>query len=346
MSNAFCLYPFVSSYTNLSGDCLFCCYGKKAIQPDEIDSLRTKIYNDEKIDHCSHCYDIEEAGLVSPRIEQNTLWLDTPEISEYIKNWTPGNTKISYYDIRYNNRCNLACIMCDARSSSLIAKEFNIENPKYANTFDDDALINATQIYIAGGEPLITKECLQLLTKIGASDIQPNVIINTNLTRVDTKLLDIFKHLKNLLLVVSVDGYGRVNEYHRHPLNWNVFTENLDKIKDANIAIRFNTVVDAISVINVHKLLSLTDQVDSWKLEIIRSPDVLQLSNVPKHHKDEFSQNVKKLFDTRFNNNDIINKILDDINSKGDPEALAKFIYATDSRKGINHKNYLDISID
>jgi len=226
--------------------------------------------------------------------------------------------------------------MCDARSSSLIAKEFNIENPKYANTFDDDALINATQIYIAGGEPLITKECLQLLTKIGASDIQPNVIINTNLTRVDTKLLDIFKHLKNLLLVVSVDGYGRVNEYHRHPLNWNVFTENLDKIKDANIAIRFNTVVDAISVINVHKLLSLTDQVDSWKLEIIRSPDVLQLSNVPKHHKDEFSQNVKKLFDTRFNNNDIINKILDDINSKGDPEALAKFIYATDSRKGIN----------
>ena len=78
-----------------------------------------------------------------------------------------------------------------------------------------------------------------------------------------------------------MDGYGKVNEYHRYPLKWDKFIRNLDRLHETGLRTEFNTVIDAVSIFGLGGLLELEHYVTRWDLVILTRPIALRLENLP-----------------------------------------------------------------
>jgi MoaA/NifB/PqqE/SkfB family radical SAM enzyme len=351
-SETFCVMPFIGRFQNLNGTSHFCCYGTTPIDfdSDEANRLRQKVYNGEKIGHCHHCYNLESKNIVSARIVENAMWMKDPEIIEYLNNWNKDNTNIYFYDIRYDNKCNLACIMCNPMNSSLWEKELGIESPKHKLKFKIEDALKSKRILMAGGEPLIIDDCIELLHKVSEMDVQPEVIIITNLTRINDNIKGYLKKIKNLTLAISIDAYGKVNEYHRWPLKWDKLVENIKWVRTLGCNIQFNTVVDAISIFSVDRLIEIEDLFDSWSLLILTKPSALQVSNLPEHIKQDILKRFENIKRSKFyNTNEKFTSEVDGIANKlmmhGNTELLINYITEIDNRRNLNHADYLGVNL-
>lgn len=353
-NGSFCVLPFIETFQNLNGKNYLCC--ESTIPIDSIDSketteLRNKIYHGEKIDHCNNCYRLEQNNTISPRQRESIRWLKDPEVKDYVDRWSPENKlKTFYYDLRFDNKCNLACIPCNPTDSSLWAKELKIEVIKHPLNFDIDQCTNAKKIYLAGGEPLIVDKFIDLISKIANSNHQPELVINTNLTKVNNSLKTLLSKIRNLCLTVSVDAYGSVNEYHRWPMAWSKFLRNLEWAAGIGCTIRFNSVVDAVTVLNIHRLQEIEHYADQWNLSILSVPLALQINNLPQSVKLQVLTNFSNIEKSRFYQTDPIFKtavenIKTQIMQPGDHALLSEYLSSIDQRRGIDHINYLGIKL-
>lgn len=354
-NGAFCALPFVSAFQHLNGNQYLCCHSEIAIDStssDATNELRKKIWAGEKIPHCVNCYNFENKKALSERLRATVQLMKDPEIKEYINTWTPDTpNKIYFYDIRLDNKCNLACISCEPVASSLWAKELGLGSPENTYKFNFDDCVNAKKIYLAGGEPLIIDQYIDLITRISKNDQQPELVINTNLTRVNDDLKNVLSKIKNLTLTVSVDAFGSVNEYHRWPIKWSKFVDNLNWVRDnLKCTVQFNTVVDAVSIVNIHQLIEIEHLIDLWNLSILIDPQALLVNNLPEHLKSTVSSNFEKIKQSRFYSQDVVFKskvdaVLTQINTPGDSFMLGGYINSIDQRRALNHENYLGVKL-
>jgi MoaA/NifB/PqqE/SkfB family radical SAM enzyme len=353
-NTAFCVLPFIEQFQNINGKKYFCCYSYTAI--DHVNSassqeLRKKIWNGEKIDHCKNCYAQEEQNILSPRLLESTRWLKDPEVKNYIDNWNDTtDLQTFFYDLRFDNKCNLACISCNPENSSLWARELNIVTAEQQLDTNLDEWINAKKIYLAGGEPLVIDKFIQLIQKVSELSVQPELVINTNLTNVTDQLKQILSKIKNLTLVISVDAHGKVNEYHRWPLKWSKFLQNLQSMKDLDCTIQFNTVVDAVTVLNIHDLVMLEEFADQWNLTVLNSPEALLVNNLPDIYKFDVKENFCKIKQSKFYKKNPIFKtrvdnVIQLIMQKGDDFLLSGYIKQIDQRRNIDHRDYLGMDL-
>ena len=140
--------------------------------------------------------------------------------------------KYDKLDISFGNTCNLDCVMCNPYFSSTwyqtyknnnAIKQFldnhnskNIIEPKLLDYDQIDEILKITphtrNIIIKGGEPLYDKRCFYFLEKL--SILNPNVGLHivTNLTVLNIELI---KKFKNINLLISVDGIGKIYEWIR-----------------------------------------------------------------------------------------------------------------------------------
>ena len=197
---------------------------------------------------CKTCKEMEEQGNQSMR----TIW-NTTFKHHFVETKLPTNTtvdpkNVQYLDLTFSNKCNSKCMTCSSSLSNLwgeewesiwgddakftggISKTLTKEN-NYLKTFIDhktvDHLIetypNVKRIAFVGGEPTIHEDglrmCEELIRLDRAKDIDLSYV--TNLTNLDDRLLDIWQQFKSINLSVSIDGYGKVNEYIRYPIKWN-----------------------------------------------------------------------------------------------------------------------------
>lgn len=238
------------------------------IQTDEV-FVRTKEYNEKDnilgCDFCFHCSELEGMGVASMR-QRNT-----------------ENMKV-FLSIAFSNTCNLDCVMCGSEYSS---KWYSLyKNNKEVNKFygpDSPGSIlphslsyeqvdevlklipSIEEVIIKGGEPLVDPKVLYFLEKI--VDIKPNIIISmvSNLTVLNLKLLNKFK---NLNLMVSIDGIGKVYEWIRGtdfgPVNENImqFAKQGGKVK----------VQPTLSAYNVEHMQELYDYYQDKNIRIQTTP--------------------------------------------------------------------------
>ena len=350
-SKTFCILPWIEKFQNLDGLNYLCCNSNVPIQPDEIDSIRSKILNQQKVPHCESCYKLDQQRVVSPRLQESSRWLKDPVVKLLVEQWQPGDPESTFfYDLRFDNKCNLACICCDPTASSLWARELGVKIQSQSIRFAKDDMIKSKKIYMAGGEPLIIDQFIELLDHISTQEQQPEIVINTNLSRVDPAMQKILQQIKNLTLVVSVDAFGSVNEYHRWPMKWNKFINNLSWAKDIGCTVQFNTVIDAISVTNVADLVDIEQYCDQWNLTILTSPTSLHVSNLPSEVKLDVKNHWQKIKTSKFFNTDItfksrVNYITDLIDQPGDCTALNNYIAQLDKRRNITYKDFLPITL-
>jgi len=362
LNDSFCILPFVQRFITYKLNYI-CCVSDIPLD-DSLHNIKRKMYNGEKIPQCAGCYNNEQHNITSTRIKETTQWVTQyPEILNKIHNWYHNNTPLNtyYYDIRYSNKCNLGCISCRPTASSFKAKELRMFEEYDIISKNDTDLISTidlsstAKIYLAGGEPLIIDECLKIINDIASlpTEYQPELIINTNLSRINSRTMDNFAKIAKLTIVISVDAYGTINEYHRWPLSWDKFMYNLHRIKTLDAYLMFNTVIDAVSVINCSKIRLLEDNIDKWNLSIINDKHSapLFIENIPPQHKTYVSCIFSEIKKSKFFSNDTefrksVDTVLNKISSSGDYGKLYNFIKKNDNLRNIKYYDYINLSLE
>lgn len=204
---------------------------------------QTNIINNAPAVGCHTCYDLEHNkkgfNIISDRIfyirEFKKISLDT---------YRSDNFDLQTIDVRWTNLCNFSCVYCGPIFSSKWANELNVQinTPSEEHLANFRAYIykharNLKHVYLAGGEPLLMKENLELLKELNP-DV--NLRINTNLSKVDTGVFDAVCKFKNVHWTVSVETIEEEFEYIRFGSRWSDFLDNLNTIRKLDHKISFN----------------------------------------------------------------------------------------------------------
>lgn len=251
---------------------------------------------------CIRCKTEEEANQRSHR--KDTIGECSKLTEEFVKGCTQedgtldtNKSPVVDYDIRFGNKCNLKCRMCGPSDSDFWYKDYVT---LYGNTFHDaDNLItiennnsrfaatgsnykwfesdnfktqlsskmhNIQKMYLVGGEPLLIKEHFVFLQQCIDADVAQNISLdyNTNLTKITQRTIDLWKHFKKVHVGASIDGFGKVLEYQRHPVKWSQINKTLHTLNDVarenkNIKVSLSTTVSVYNVCHIPEFLE-------WKL--------------------------------------------------------------------------------
>lgn len=195
---------------------------------------------------CYTCYELENNkkrfDIISDRVfylkELKTVPLDTYKV---------GNHQLNAIDVRWTNLCNFACVYCSSDFSSRWAEEMQIKIDKPTDAqlekFKEYIFNHAStlkHVYLAGGEPLLMKQNLELLELLYIENPNVNLRINTNLSKVDTKVFDQICKFKNVHWTVSVESIETEFEYIRFGASWQDFVSNLKIIQQLDHKVSFN----------------------------------------------------------------------------------------------------------
>jgi pyruvate-formate lyase-activating enzyme len=212
---------------------------------------------------CTRCQQEEAAGLNSRRHYELERWSMR---SQDVIPWTSSDgeldiqqSPIRYYDLRFGNTCNLKCRMCGPTDSSAWLEDWEpltqqrffkdthgtIEIKEKQGRFFTTAydwhtsesfwkqlesnLDQIHHIYMAGGEPLMIKRHYDFLEKCVQRQLSQNITLeyNTNMTQLPPKVLHLWSQFKSVWVGASIDGFGKVAEYQRHPSKWEQVYQNL-----------------------------------------------------------------------------------------------------------------------
>lgn len=196
--------------------------------------------------NCYTCYDLERNktgfNIISDRVFYIRELKHTP-----LDTYKVGNHKLETIDVRWNNLCNFACVYCSPEFSSRWANELSIQPAQPSQDQIDnfkkyifDHASNLKHVYLAGGEPLLMKENLELLEILKTTNPDVNVRVNTNLSKVDTRVFEEVCKFKNVHWTISVETIEQEFEYIRYGGAWKDFVENLSTIQQLNHKVSFN----------------------------------------------------------------------------------------------------------
>jgi len=345
-------------------------------------------------EECGRCKSEEENNLVSRRSYENEQWLTN---IEYIKENTDLDGGIDldkfpvvYYDLRFGNFCNLKCRMCGPTDSNAWyedwmqltnSDEFNdtsgkmkiiktnkglevstfnwVDNEKFWETLESN-IKNIEHVYFAGGEPMLIERHYDFLERCITADKSKNITIeyNTNMSTLPNRVLNLWKHFKQVRIGASVDGMGNVVEYQRHPAKWEKILKNL-KVVDQLSSNVISWIAFTVTVYNVNhmidfmkwklsqsnfKKINSTDRRPIITYHVAHHPKHLNIRVLPDEYKKELTQKFKDFVqwtkDNSFNNHvirhatEISNGVTNYMNSES--------YYETHWQEFINYTNKLD----
>lgn len=304
----FCPIPWTGFQYNSNGDVLNCIRSQRPIgnlkdnSIHEIlaDNIVTKqnMLNNKPGQGCSVCYDLEKDknsfDIISDRIfylkELRDVPMDTYD--------DVNNFDLHKIDIRWSNSCNFGCVYCGPDYSSKWAKELEIkvldtpkERVEELKQYVFDNAHKLKHVYLAGGEPLLMKENIELLTILQEKNPNVNVRVNTNLSKTGTPVFDKICEFRNVHWTVSVETLNEEFEYIRHGGKWIDFLENLDRITNLDHKITFNMLW---FVLNYRSIFDCVDYLkdqgyhnNSFVIGPILGPDWLDVRNLPNTVTDD-----------------------------------------------------------
>lgn len=256
---------------------------------DTKNSLNQQLITQAKpVSGCQPCYHLERGktghNIISDRIfYMRELKRIPPET------YQTENFDLQTIDVRWTNLCNFACVYCGPHYSSRWANELNAEittpTAEQHQQFKHYVLEQAPKlkhVYLAGGEPLLMKENLELLDKL---DPEVNIRVNTNLSKTDTQVFERICKFKNVHWTVSVESMNQEFEYIRYGGNWQDFQNNLNHIQGLEHRITFNMiwfVLNPFSIFDcIDWLLNKGFHANSFVAGALLSPEYLNIRHLP-----------------------------------------------------------------
>jgi organic radical activating enzyme len=278
-----CTVPFTKLFVLTDGTYRDCCAsfpetlsrpGESVVDwwnSDQLAGIRKSMWSTEFPLACQNCEAQEHIHNSSFRLSASKE-IDT--LAEHYK--TPDT-----WHIMFGNKCNLACWICDEKSSSLIAHHkqridilpVNFVNPNdeftrkwpdlKANILDSYNHHDTVRICILGGEPIYNKDVIEFLEYLIAQGLSNRTILEftTNGTILGKTLLKLFdrSQWKYICIFVSVDAIGPVAEWIRYGSNWSAIADNIMHYRDT---VNYVEIQTTLSILN---LMALPDVVDFCK---------------------------------------------------------------------------------
>jgi len=261
-------------------------------------NVRKQMINGEIPPSCAKCFKEEAAGHNSKRMWETRYWSQRVDVDRLLEN-TPDDGEVppelTYIDLRFGTKCQLACVMCSPHDSSGWVKDWSAIHPQIQNEtlkentmWRDKGSINGSsynwhkqnptfwqqfyeqipnmqQIYFAGGESLIIEEHYKILEECIRQGHAKNLELRYNSNGVEWRedLFDLWREFKLVRFHYSVDSIHAMNDYIRYPSEWKRTEEVfhiLDKETSNNVEI---TVACAVQALNIYYLPDFI----KWKLE-------------------------------------------------------------------------------
>jgi sulfatase maturation enzyme AslB (radical SAM superfamily) len=190
-----------------------------------------------------------------------------------IQTGTAWEVPISF-DLRMNNLCNLSCRMCGPEASSQIVKEAK-KHPELwpgevpmrefnAQEIIDNAA-NIADLKLLGGETTVQPEAKAMLKKlIEVGNTNLKLHITTNGTNMNAEFYDMLKQFKDVIMVVSIDSWGKHHEYIRGPAtHFPTIWKNLHKLSTLWPNKDNVTIQQTITILNIFDFWLLDKNNDS-----------------------------------------------------------------------------------
>jgi organic radical activating enzyme len=195
---------------------------------------------------------------------------------------------IRYLDLRLGHTCNLKCVMCSPHDSSRwlqdydkliektksiqVLKQVGFDKKTFNNTWYEkpefwndvfEQIPNITQLYFAGGEPLMIKEHRRFLDEIIKRGYAKNISLryNSNGIFVNEDIINVWSHFKQVRYAFSIDATLERNNYIRYPTDWSDIESSLHLMDNAPDNIHC-AIACAVQVFNVKHIIDFA----KWKL--------------------------------------------------------------------------------
>jgi radical SAM protein with 4Fe4S-binding SPASM domain len=310
--SVYCNSPWTSIFLEPNGDVRSCCAGKwkygnindatieEILTNPKIAELKQEILDGKIPDYCSVCeYTEKKTG----RSQRN-----------YFTNFELADTDITKFDlqsldIRWSNLCNLACNYCDYKYSSEWQKFNKIPIGTTKNSNHDSLLKyivdnknKISRIILAGGEPLLQKQNIDLLETLDDS-VTIELITNLSFKLEGTKVYELLKQRSKVSWALSFDNTNDMYDYTRHKASWSQFFENLKLLKrDApkKHEIRFFPVFCIYSIDTIKEYMQLAREHTgrtfvNW--QPLADPNQLNIFNFSKPVREYAKAKIKELLD-------------------------------------------------
>lgn len=239
-NNHLCPAAWTSVYVSPSGRLENCCLSKNALGPiadvEDVDSfyktgknlqIQEKMIANQPVRGCEVCNNNNDWNYKKSFIQKY------PNLD-----YKPGEFDFKFFDIRWSNACNLACMYCTPEFSSTWAHEVKDHSNMSKTTtnalldYTLENIENLDYVYLAGGEPLMMKENEIFLAELAEKNPNCEVLVNSNISMVGkTKIYDSLKKMTNVRWLVSMETMDDQFEYVRYPANWKTTKENLFTLK-------------------------------------------------------------------------------------------------------------------
>lgn len=283
------------NHTNLrSGDKIYpCCRFKKPIQSfdgnvsrilhsDEYQKLRTQDVS--TMPECAKCMHEESNGKESLRQQFN-------------KEYTQDKIELKYFEVGFDNICDLACDGCWSEWSHTWAlkekpnaslKEVIVSTKDLHST---PSSIN--KVVFLGGEPLMTNRHRRFLESFDSLDNLEVEYFTNGMHELQEADYSILGQCKRVHFTVSIDGYRDLNEKVRSNSKWDKVLNTLNTIAD-----RFNyTIHTTIHKNNWHglpKLAEFTKKYANWTTNVLTFPQKLDIIYLTYDEKNELRKILDK----------------------------------------------------
>lgn len=241
---------------------------------DYFKQVRLQMLDDEIPDACKRCFEAESLGRSSKRIEEMNRFSLTEEKARAIT-LADGSIPLAleFIELRLGNLCNIKCRTCNPGSSSKWTSEYNVVQKKLdfvaefehptncswteSEKFWDDFLENsqnAKLMYINGGEPTLVERHWKFLESLIERKQNESMTLwyNINMTNLPTKLVEIWKQFKRVIVFCSIDDLYERNNYIRTGTDWKTVMQNLDTIQSHSWI--ESSVCQTVSWLNIYTL--------------------------------------------------------------------------------------------
>lgn len=358
----------------------------EVMNSDFMKKVRLELLDGKMPNLCTRCIITENHNGVSRRHLENMKYAEIiPQLIDETKPDGSINLDIKSADYRLGNICNLQCRMCNPRSTVMWLKDWNnvkegreVINERLRKEYesydwiDESYLLSEFQekvknldtLHFAGGEPLIAPRMHELLQLCINQGVAQNIMLtyNTNITKLPQKVLELWKHFKEVRLLCSIDGFDKVNEYIRMPTKWDVIDKNLryldEHAEEHKITeILLSCTVQAYNILNLDQLYTylktFKNVVKAPNLINLYGPDYLGTKILPKSVKEEATRRlmaVKTEVEAILPNHkhyllENIDQVLAFMNSKNLQDHLwkdfIKYNQKVDSVKGVQMKDFI-----
>jgi MoaA/NifB/PqqE/SkfB family radical SAM enzyme len=348
-SKVFCMAPWIQLHAQTNGHVAPCCMASMhsgneladlntnanlstAWNNEAMQNLRKNMLEGKENRLCINCYKYESLGKKSERQKYNEDYVR--EAGRVLQTSREGKIaahfKPLYLDLRFSNKCNFKCRICDSSYSALWYEEEQKlgkkpQLPSEKNMYLSDKkgefrksllpLLNEVErIHFAGGEPLIMDEHYDILLYLLGQGLNHVVLsYNTNFSTLKYKghnVLDLWSQFPQVEVWASLDGVGEQGDYMRKGQRWNVIEQNILtlKIECPHVLFGVNATISCFNILHLTELLDYLIEKDLAApqriyLYLLFGPAYFSITQLPDTIKEKAEKNIRAWMAPRLKTN-------------------------------------------